>query len=257
MMKSRSRRRFLDLKRIVAILFLVLLTNGFAGEPAGGPSQPTDDVVARYREAIEKQQLTQKDLTADVIFQASIPKLKKQGKLSALRKISTLGRVTYKVLGFWGDDTVKKEVIARYMTAELDSASKRSEEMAITPANYSFKYKGLQDKNDLRVHVLELKPKQKRVGLFKGEIWLDEQTYMPVREQGRFVKSPSVFIKKVDFVRNYEIRDGVAYLMHMESKTDTRIVGTAQLNIDYANYHVEQDAEQASAALEEARRRVN
>src|SRR4051812_17955462 len=110
MLKTRSRWRHSDLKRIAAILFALLLTNAFAGEPSGGPSLPADDVIARYREAVEKQQLSQKDLTADVIFQASIPKLKKQGKLSALRKISTLGRVTYKVLGFWGDDTVKKEV---------------------------------------------------------------------------------------------------------------------------------------------------
>jgi len=243
------------LKRAATVLFFSLLISAFAGEPAGAPAAPADDIVARYRQAIEKQQLTQKDLAADVMFQASIPKLKKQGKLSALRRISAVGRVTYKVLGFWGDDTVKKEVIARYMTAELDSASKRSEEIAITPDNYSFKYKGLQDKVDSRVHVLELKPKHKRVGLFKGEIWLDEQTYMPVREQGRFAKSPSVFIKKVDFVRNYEIRDGIAYLTHMESKTDTRIVGTAELNIDYANYHVDKDTE--AAALEEARQRVN
>jgi hypothetical protein len=245
------------LKRAATVLFFSLLTTAFAGEPAGAPAIPADDIVSRYLQASEKQRLTQKDLSADVIFQASIPKLKKQGKLSALRKISAVGRVTYKVLGFWGDDTVKKEVIARYMTAELDSATKRSEEMAISPANYSFKYKGLQnkEKTDVRVHVLELKPRHKRVGLFKGEIWLDEQTYMPLREQGRFVKSPSVFIKKVDFVRNYEIRDGVAFLTHMESKTDTRIVGTAELNIDYANYHVDNETE--ATALEEARRRVN
>ncbi|MDZ4797809.1 MAG: hypothetical protein SGI92_06585 [Bryobacteraceae bacterium] len=247
------------MKRAAALLLISLLTTaGFAGEPAGAgaPAVPAADIVANYMQAMDKQQRTQKDLASDVIFQASIPKLKKQGKLSALRKISAVGRVTYKVLGFWGDDTVKKEVIARYMTLELDSASKNSGEMAITPENYNFKYKGLQnkDKSDTRVHVLELKPKKKRVGLFKGEIWLDEQTYMPVREQGRFVKSPSVFIKKVEFVRNYEIRDGVAFLMHMETRTDTRIVGTAELNVDYANYHVEHDTE---AALEEARRRVN
>jgi hypothetical protein len=237
MMKSPAYRRFADLKHAAAVLLIALLAGVVFAEP-GDAASPADDVVARYREAVEKQQTVQKDLAADVMFQASIPKLKKEGKMSALRKISALGRVTYKVLGFWGDDTVKKEVIARYMSAEIDSATKRTEEMALTPANYNFKYKGLQEKeNNLRVHVLELKPKKKRVGLFKGEVWLDEQTYMPVREQGRWVKSPSVFIKHIDFVRNYEVRDGVSYLTHMESRTDTRIVGPAQLNIDYANYH--------------------
>ena len=49
------------------------------------------------------------------------------------------------------------------------------------------------------------------------------------------MKNPSVFIKKMEFIRDYEIRDGVAYLKRMESHTDTRIVGRADLNIEYAN----------------------
>ena len=47
-----------------------------------------------------------------------------------------------------------------------------------------------------------------------------------------------------------EIRDGISYLKHMESKTDTRIVGLAQLNIDYENYHEPEPAEEE--AVEEA-----
>jgi len=211
-------------------------------------AEPSDDVVAKYQEALQKQQSSTRNLAADVTFEANIPKLRKQGRLSALRKISGLGRVTYKVLGFSGDDTVKKEVIARYMAAEIDSASKPRNDVAITPENYQFKYKGLQDKQNQNVHVVELKPKQKRVGLFKGELWLDEATFLPVREQGRFVKNPSIFIKKLEFVRNYEIRDGIAYLVHFQGRTDTRIVGRAELNAEFSNYHVDADTvEEASS----------
>jgi len=230
-------------KTLLVLPFLALLS----ADPA---TYPADDVVAKYRDAVQKQQTATRNLASDVTFEADIPKLKKHGKLDALRKISTVGRVTYKVLGFSGDDTVKKEVIARYMAAEIDSASKQTEDVAITPANYNFKYKGVQDREGHRVHVLELKPKEKRLGLFKGELWLDDATYLPVREQGRFVKNPSIFIKKLDFVRNYEIKDGVAYLVHFEGKTDTRIVGRAELNADFSNYHVEDETQHAT---EEAR----
>ena len=73
--------------------------------------------------------------------------------MSAMRRISSLGKITYKAVGFWGDDTVKKEVMARYMTAEVDAARSRrsrttSESIAITPENYEFKYKGLNDRNN-------------------------------------------------------------------------------------------------------------
>jgi hypothetical protein len=152
----------------------------------------------------------------DVHMEGKIPKLKKEGKLSGLRSITKLGAITYKVLGFWGDDTVKKEVMARYMTAETQPPKNNpGQSLAITPENYNFKYKGLQEKDivdkKVNVHVFELKPKHKRVGLFKGELWLDPETCLPVREAGRLVKNPSIFVKKMEFVRNYDIQDGLLY----------------------------------------------
>jgi len=215
------------------------------------PSNPSEDIIAHYEEAVHNQQKANNGVAMDVTMEASIPRLNKAGKLNALRRISTLGKITYKVLGFSGDDTVKKEVMARFMTAEIDSAQNKTSDIAITPENYSFKYKGSIQRDSSRAFIFDLKPRKKRVGLFKGELWVDAKTYLPVREQGRLVKSPSVFIKNVDFVRSYEIKDGVAYLKHMESKTDTRIVGLAELNIDYANYHESTPADEES--VEEAR----
>ena len=79
----------------------------------------------------------------DVDIQASLPKLKKQGRLQALRRISSLGRITYEMLKFEGDGTVKNNVIARYLTAEAQAQN--TDEMpslSVTPENYKFKYKG-------------------------------------------------------------------------------------------------------------------
>ena len=57
----------------------------------------------------------------EVEISASVPRLQEHGKLRALRKISKVGLITYRVLGFQGDNTVKKEVIARYLQAEQKS----------------------------------------------------------------------------------------------------------------------------------------
>jgi hypothetical protein len=99
--------------------------------------------------------------------------------------------------------------------------------------------------------VFELKPRHKRLGLFKGELWLDPETCLPLHEGGRLVKSPSVWVKKMEFARYYEIIDGVSYLKRMETKTETRIVGKAELNIEYANFHKQTDtpAEEPVAVL--------
>ena len=210
-------------------------------------------LIDKYREALVRQQEALRDMSMEVHMEGRIPKLKKEGKLSALRKISSLGKITYKTVSFWGDDTVKKEVMARYMTAEVEATSQpqgdSTESIAITPENYEFKYKGLNERNNVRVHVFELKPRHKRLGLFKGELWLDPDTCLPVHEAGRLVKNPSVFIKKMEFVRSYEIKDGVAYLRRMETKTETRIIGRAELNIEYANFHKPADTGEEPVAV--------
>jgi hypothetical protein len=108
--------------------------------------------------------------------------------------------------------------------------------MAISPANYKFKLKGEQDMNGRHVVMLQITPRKKKVGLFKGELWVDAETGMPVRESGQFVKTPSVFLKKIAFVRDYELQDGVSIPAHIESKVDTRIVGLAEIEISFSKY---------------------
>jgi hypothetical protein len=182
----------------------------------------------------------------EVEISAALPKLKKFGTMHALRQISRLGEVTYNAFKFQGDTTVKKDVIARYLTAENEQRDPSS--MAITPKNYKFKYKGVEEKDGKRVHIFNLSPRRNEVGLFKGDLWLDEETCMPIREQGAFVKSPSVFLKKVEFVREYEIRDGIAYPKHIQSTVNTRVVGKAELDINFSNFLRLNDTEVSQTA---------
>lgn len=169
----------------------------------------------------------------EVDIDASIPSLKKSGTMHAFRFISKIGKVTYDALRFDGDNTVKKEVIARFLAAESESPTRN---VGINEQNYKFKFKGLQTKDARQVYVLELNPKRKEVGLFKGEVWLDPDTHLPVREHGKLVKNPSIFLKKVEFVRDYQIKDGVAMPSRFTSYADTRIVGRTEVNINYSNY---------------------
>lgn len=181
----------------------------------------------------------------EVDFDASVPKLKKTGKLRALRNISKVGTVTYHMLGFNGDSAVKKEVIARYMTAEVQSQS--GPDISITPDNYKFKFKGAQTHEGRLVYVLALTPKKKEVGLFKGELWLDRDTCMPVREAGRFVKSPSLFLSKMEFVRSYDLQNGVSIPQSMRSVTKTRLFGPVELSVNFTKFA--RDAQPTTLAL--------
>lgn len=234
--------------KLIGVLFISLLATAGLVLAAEGESSDAEQeaIVNRYLTATQEQQSAMRGVSMQVDIDASVPKLKKEGKLHALRNISKLGKITYNALGFSGDKSVKNEVIARYLTAETQSDS--SGNIAIAPVNYKFKFKGLQDHDGQHVYVLQLSPRKKRVGLFKGEIWLDPQTYMPVRESGRLVKSPSIFLKKVEFVRTYEVKNGIAVPQHMESKVQTRIFGPVTLSIDFTNFSKDNNQDVATAA---------
>ena len=216
-------------------------------DPKASPV-PEEQMVSRYLEATAAQQSALRGGTEEVDIDAAVPKFKKRGKLHALRSISKLGKITYKALGFSGDNVVKTEVIANYLKAEVESAAKGPSNAALNLENYKFKYKGTEQWNGRQVYVLHVNPREKRVGLFKGELWLDAETYMPVRESGTFVRSPSFMLKKVQFVRNYDLQNGMSVPQRTESRVETRFFGKVELNVNYLTF----SKDTAQAGPEEA-----
>ena len=86
------------------------------------------------------------------------------------------------------------------------------------------------------VHVYSVKPREKRVGLFKGHVAIDVTTGSLVRAEGEFVKSPSVFIKKIEFVQDFTDVGGFTLPVHMHSVADTRIYGKAIVEVENHGY---------------------
>ena len=230
-------------------IFVSVSVLAFAGaEAAYEPTTVEDNrIIDRYLSATRSNNVSGIQMDAEI--DASLPKLKKNGRLEALRKISKLGKITWDHLHFSGDNTIKREVIARFIQTEQEQTD--TSKMSITPDNYKFKLKGIENKNGQRVYVFHLTPKKKIPQLFKGELWLDAETYLPIHEAGTFVKSPSVFLTKVQFVRDYEILNGFAVPKHVESQAETRFWGPAQVTIHYNNFVKSVDDEPVVAAPEQ------
>ena len=60
-----------------------------------------------------------------------------------------------------------------------------------------------------------------------------------------------MFLKKIDFVRDYTIKDGVAFPTHIESTVDTRFWGPARISINFSNV-IRRDDEQITAVPSQA-----
>jgi hypothetical protein len=204
---------------------------------AASASSAPDSIVENYCAATKRQAELLSDASMEVEISGSIPKLKKQGRLRALRHITALGRITYDALKFQGDDTVKRNVIAKYLQAEEQGQQDPS--IAVTPDNYKFKYKGRTELAGRDTHLFEVTPKKKRQGLYRGDLWIDAETFLRVQGSGRLVKNPSVLLRKVQFVRKYRIQDGMSVPSQLQTVAEAWLVGKAELTVDYSNFSIQ------------------
>lgn len=211
------------------------------------PEEVTNPMVTKFLNATKIQQDALRGTQMEIEIDAQLPKLKETGKQKFLRKISRLGEISFKKLGeFVGDRTVQQQVIVRYL--ELENENSQNPSVAITPANYKFRLKTKMTQGDNRTYVFELTPKKKAVGLFKGELWLDAATGMPLREVGSLVKTPSILVKSLSFVNEFELKNGVSLPSQVICHVDTHIAGRADLNIRFSKLTPAPEEETAQIA---------
>jgi hypothetical protein len=221
----------------VICIAVVLAWSAQDTEPAGAGKPANLDLLEKYLEIAATQRAAQQGVQIELRIRGALPKLHKEGELRAVRSVSCTGETTYQALDFTGDNVVRQEVITRYLAAE--SQARNLAGIAVTPANYRFRWKGAVVNAGRRVEMFQLSPRKKRVGLFKGELWLDGQTGAPVHEAGQFVRSPSLFIKRTNFVRDFETRDGLVIPVDVHILVDARMAGRAELEIHFINQHRE------------------
>ena len=177
-----------------------------------------------------------------VQIDASLPKLEKHGRLRAIRRLLPFGKPEYQVIDRAGDQTVQKQVILRYLSADARALAMPAALVAITPANYQFRYKRAVQAGRSVAYVFLITPRTKREGLLKGELWLDGETGAVVRQSGYLVKSPSIFVKRIDVTRETTLRDGTAQSRVTHVSLRTRLVGPAELTIEERPYTSPDDA---------------
>ena len=189
-----------------------------------GPTGPTlkkflDRGVSRRMQAI----------ISLVKIQAFIPSLDKQGEMLAEQTVQPNGHISYEMKSFAGDNIVKTKVIGIYLSAEQEASEAPS--IGINALNYKFKFKRRDSLDDRTAVVYELNPIKNVIGLFKGELWLEESTGLELRQFGRLVKNPSVIFKTADFTRDFKMLDGVNYLAQVAYQANTRIIGRVNMQM--------------------------
>jgi hypothetical protein len=171
------------------------------------------------------------------VVAAELPQTRQKGTYQLQRMYSAPKSLAFKAMNFVGDGFVKTNVIARLLQSEVERAKQGdNSDVAITSANYKFNYKGVEEmEGGPLCHVFQVKPRQKRVGLFKGTIYINVYTGAMYKAEGKMVKSPSFFVKNIEFSQEYAEVGGFDMITHIRSTADTRIVGKAIVDITHSD----------------------
>ena len=208
--------------------------------------------VYQNRAALQTSDLA--GYSATTVVHAALPDTAQQGEYELKRQFSAPRTLQFTAVHFTGDGFVKNNVISRLLQSEVEHVQKdNSAANAISSANYKFAYKGSSDVEGRAVHIFQLKPRKRRVGLIKGHLYLDVHTGSVVRVEGQPVRSPSFFVKGLRFVQDYADFGRFTFPVHIHSEAKARIVGRTIVDIYQRDYQLIAEAAQTLPATADAR----
>jgi len=224
-------------------ILALLLASALVASPVSTTAFPSElstelnDVVLRYVAATQVQHAAMLGAKMDINIEGRLTKLQESGKMRVVGSMSLLGELTHVMVDFDGDKRIKTELMARYLELE-EKTNTYGAGMKIAPQDYEFRIKAIFKKNSNSTYVFEVSPRKNSADKFRGELWVDGATGMPLREAGRMVKSPSLVLTNLRFARDYELRDGISFVKRFQSSTDVRLpgVGSAELDVNFSNF---------------------
>jgi hypothetical protein len=199
---------------------------------------------------LASRQLTDLGAYSDeTTIEADLPDTSQHGRYELRRSFQAPKTLAYAAKRFVGDGFVKTNVIIRLLQSEVDHVQKGEGQLtAITAANYKFSWKGVDTLEGRTYYRYQVKPRQKRPGLFKGFILVDAANGQLRRAEGTMVKPPSIFVKKIEFLQEYGECGPFSLPVHLHSVAKTRLVGRAIVDVEHSGYAAKTLAEVQSQA---------
>ena len=207
------------------------------GPSAELPLMSPELALATYQQRASQQATALAAYSAVTVIRAELPETSQQGEFELRRTFEAPHTLQFTPVHFTGDGFVKNNVITRLLQTEVDHVQKDDPALtAITSANYKFSYRGLSRIGDRMVHIYQVKPQKKRPGLFKGRVYLDARSGALARVEGSVVKSPSFFVKHIEFWQDYSDVQSFTLPTHIHSEAKACIVGRTIVDIVHKDY---------------------
>lgn len=210
------------------------------------PVLPPEQALQVFQNQGQRQYAGLHGYTDDTLVIAELVDTSQRGAFELQRAFVAPRSLKYKPINYTGDTFVKSNVITRVLQSEVDFVAKGDPaQTALSNANYKFSYKGVQQLDGRIAHLYQVKPRHKRTGLFKGHIYLDAHSGSLLRSEGSVEKSPSFFVRKIEFVQDCVSVDDFTFPVHLHTTARARVLGKVVLDV----YHRDYQPQPLSAAL--------
>lgn len=205
----------------------------------GVSSVPANEALHLYQKRAQQQLFTLAAYSDELTIQAEVPASSQTGEVSLRETFATPHTLSYTSARFSGDGFINQNVITRLLESNVDHVRRGMEsKTAILERNYKFFYKGTGYLAGRSVYRFAVVPRHKITGLFKGEILLDPRTGHILRAAGRLSKSPSWWIKRIEFTQDYADVGDFTLPVHTSSLTQARMIGRVVVTIRHSRYEV-------------------
>ena len=130
----------------------------------------------------------------------------------------------YKIIEAQGSDRGEK-VVRKILEHEAAAEKLNPSPTAIVHDNYDFTDVGRQMFEGVLCYVIGLKPKRQEPSLVEGHAWIDPNTFVIRKIEGKLAKSPSWWVKDVDVVVNFGEIGGLWIQTASHAVADVRVIG--------------------------------
>ena len=121
------------------------------------------------------------------------------------------------------------KILVRRMLAGEAEVEKAHLSTDLSTENYDIRFIREADVGGERCYVLELLPRRKEQYLLHGDIWVDADTYLPLRFEGEFAKSPSWWVREASVTFVYGDVGGMWLQTSTDAAADVRILGRSTM----------------------------
>jgi hypothetical protein len=195
-----------------------------------------ENALQVFENGCELQARVLQAYSATTRIDAELPDMSRHGEFEVRRRYVAPETLEFTALRFTGDTFLKTNVITRLLQEVDNLQNPQKFATAINDTNYWIYYKSTTQIDGRLVHVYQLKPRERRVGLFEGRMFLDAFTGSLVRNEGKLVRTPSFALKNIEFVQDYVTVNGFTFPEHVHSAASIRVIGRAVVDIYHYNY---------------------